>query len=115
VDEKWKKAIERLKKLRAELDATIAELQAEGQQKNGVSWERLRALRVLKAVDDAGGSIPRKELNAKAIEFGYPSPSALGGWYEGKRQGSLRAEGDMAVLTDGGKKWLNDHRDELDQ
>jgi hypothetical protein len=84
-----------------------------GAAEERVSWERLRALRVLKAVEDAGGSMPRKELNAKAIEFGYPSPSALGGWYEGKRQGSLRAEGDMAVLTEGGEKWLDEHRQEL--
>lgn len=113
MNEKQQKALDRLKKARAELDGAIAELEAEGKPKNGATWERIRSLKVLKAVEDAGGSMPRKELNAKAIEFGYPSASSLGGWYTGKRRGSLERVGDNAKLTPGGQKWLDEHRAEL--
>jgi hypothetical protein len=100
---------EKVRALYAELGVEVKKLGHLVEAVNDASWATKRALKLVKAVYEAG-QIRREAVNQLAVEVGYASAREIAGFYQVKRGGALRiVDGDMVEVTPAGIAWLQEN------
>jgi len=90
------------------VERAVQELRAAIEAEAEEDWSMNRWRRLLTKVESAGGSVDVEEWKRLGRESGYTNPRGLGGFYRGAN-GSMRREGDRRVLTDAGRRFLDEY------